>query len=94
MLALIDLMMVIKLTETCSQPIKTSCNQVSKTLLCLTAILTNSDINTTVWKELKKNKIKNKKINLKNKKLLFRDICTNIFRSQHPYLILNDLKKP
>ena len=27
-LALIDLMMVMKLTETCSQPIKTSCNQV------------------------------------------------------------------
>ena len=33
MLALIDLMMVIKLTETCSQPIKTSCNQVSKSIV-------------------------------------------------------------
>jgi len=33
---------LLNLITGCSQPIKTSCNQVSKTLLCLTAILPNS----------------------------------------------------
>ena len=33
-------------------------------------------------------------INLKNKKLWFREICTNLFRSQRTYPILNDLNMP
>jgi len=33
-------------------------------------------------------------INLKNKKLLFREICTNVFRNQQPYPILNELNRP
>jgi len=33
-------------------------------------------------------------INLKNKKLLFREICIKVFRSQRPYPIVNDLNRP